>query len=256
MRSAARILVAVFGDPRRYFRALREAPTYLWNLLRFRRTHSAAPPSLRLSWRRLNPQLLDRRGSAGATDDHYFRQDLWAARRIFDAAPVLHVDVGSRIDGFVAHLLTFREVVVMDVRSLKLADSRLTFVRGDVRRLPFASGTVRSISSLHALEHVGLGRYGDEVDPLGTHTAAEEIARVLAPDGLAYVGLPIGRERVEFDAHRVFDPRRVAAMFDPLTVEEFSVIDDCAEFHENAQLDDFVDAYFACGLFVFRRERE
>ena len=65
-------------------------------------------------------------------------------------------------------------------------------------------------------EHIGLGRYGDPLDPLGTRKAAAELQRVLAPGGQLLFSLPVGRPRVEFNAHRVHDPHEVASWFDGL----------------------------------------
>ncbi len=49
---------------------------------------------------------------------HYFHQDLWAAKKIFKRRPMTHVDIGSRVDGFVAHLLVFMPVTAVDIRYL------------------------------------------------------------------------------------------------------------------------------------------
>ena len=115
----------------------------------------------------LEPVLTDHKAQAGISRGHYFHQDLWAARRIFKRAPARHLDVGSRVDGFVAHVLTFMPVSVIDIRPLESDVDGLSFVRGDATRLTQASTSVESLSSLHAVEHIGLGRYGDPLDPDG-----------------------------------------------------------------------------------------
>jgi len=56
--------------------------------------------------------LTDRFDPGGDASGHYFHQDLIVARRIFERDPRKHVDVGSRIDGFVAHLAVFRSCVI------------------------------------------------------------------------------------------------------------------------------------------------
>ena len=81
----------------------------------------------------------------------------------------------------------------------------LRFVQGDMCRLDgFETGSVDSLSCLHTIEHVGLGRYGDPIDPEGWVVAVRELARILAPGGRLYLGTPIGRERVCFNSERVF----------------------------------------------------
>ncbi len=64
------------------------------------------------------PCLDDRGSNAGSAKGHYFHQDLLVARRIYANAPKKHVDVGSRVDGFVAHVAAYREIEVLDVRPL------------------------------------------------------------------------------------------------------------------------------------------
>jgi SAM-dependent methyltransferase len=120
--------------------------------------------------------------------------------------------------------------------------------------LPFADRTVSSLTCLHTIEHVGLGRYGDLLDPSGTEKAAAELARVLAPDGALYVTLPIGRvTRTEFNGHRVHSVDHVLAMFDSLAVFDFAVVDDAGEFLPHQNPSDEWDLHYGLGLFAFGR---
>lgn len=169
----------------------------------------------------LYPCLFDRDEGAGSVDTHYFHQDLWIARHIHDAAPVDHVDIGSRLDGFLAHLLTFRRVTMIDVRPLPYAIDGLDFVEGNATDLSaIPDNSVVSLSCLHALEHFGLGRYGDPVDPSAHRKAAAEFARVLAPGGTLYVSVPCGAtNQLQFDAHRIFDPLHLISLFPSLTLD-------------------------------------
>ena len=172
------------------------------------------------------PCLFDRGDSAGSASGHYFHQDLWAARKVFDLGVRAHVDVGSRVDGFVV---------------------------GSVLELPFADRSQRSLSCLHVIEHVGLGRYGDPLDPQGTLKALAELQRVLAPGGDLLVGVPVGRERVCFNAHRVLAPTTVIATMSELTLREFSAVDDRGALVRDASPEHFAGADYACGLFHFTR---
>ncbi len=85
--------------------------------------------------RYLKPMLLDYANPAGVANGHYFFQDLWAAQKIFAARPERHFDIGSRIDGFVAHVLSFMPVSVMDIRPLTSNVPGLTFVQADATNL-------------------------------------------------------------------------------------------------------------------------
>ena len=200
------------------------------------------------------PMPADRLSSAGAARGHYFHQDLWFARRIRDANPAEHWDVGSRVDGFIAHLLVFRSVHVVDVRARDSHVEGLSFHRGDITSLPFPDQSLESLSSLHVVEHVGLGRYGDKVDPRGHLVALSELARVVAPGGTLYLGFPVGRQRVEFNAHRVLDPVDVLQPLAPLTLERFAAVNDAGDLVDPARPEDFRDANYACGLYVLRRQ--
>jgi hypothetical protein len=62
---------------------------------------------------------------------------------------------------------------------------------------------------LHAIEHFGLGRYGDQINHQGYNKGIQNMAKLLRSDGLFYLSTPIGKERVEFNANWVFDPRTI-----------------------------------------------
>lgn len=153
------------------------------------------------------PCLHDWYEEGGATTAEYFWQDLHVARKIFRANPQRHVDVGSRVDGFVAHVAAFREVQVFDIRPLSNLIPGVDFRQADVTHLSdIHFDYCDSLSCLHALEHFGLGRYGDPVDPQGYEAGLNNMAKMLQSGGVFYLSVPVGRARVEFNAHRVFDP--------------------------------------------------
>ena len=118
------------------------------------------------------PVLFERFAESGNVKGHYFHQDLYVAKRIFNACPKKHLDIGSRIDGFVAHLAVFREVEVLDIRPLTSSVQNISFRKADLMK--FQENLLNycdSISSLHAIEHFGLGRYGDKIDVQGDKKA-------------------------------------------------------------------------------------
>lgn len=251
LRSALRAATAVLGDPRHVVRAIRGLPRFVADAWRFTRSDAATPPNLRFRLANLYPRLGEWAQPAALLDVHYFYQDVWAARHVYLTAPRSHVDVGSRIDGLIAHLLTFREVEVVDLRPLTADVRGLHFISGSITRLPFAAGSRESVSSLHVVEHVGLGRYGDAVDPQGWLSALSELRRVLAPGGRLYLSVPVGRQRVEFNAHRVFDPKTIIGALADLRLVEFAAVDDDGRFVGAADPADFATARYACGMFLF-----
>lgn len=200
------LLSSQFGvDPRRFLRSLRGLPRFLRDWWQFRQGFTGV-----LVWM---PCLHDRYEEGGSTKSEYFWQDLLVARWIHEAKPQKHVDVGSRVDGFVAHVAGFREIEVFDIRLISTQIPGVVFRQADLMRNDRATNSTEgycdSLSCLHALEHFGLGRYGDPIDPEGHEKGIANMAVLLRPAGMFYLSVPIGRERVEFNANRVFDPRTI-----------------------------------------------
>jgi FkbM family methyltransferase len=203
----------------------------------------------------LNPQLHDRLPTT-PYDQHYFFQDTWAARRVADLRPARHVDVGSRID-LVAFLTAICPVTFVDIRPLEVELEDFESLAGSILDLPFADQTLASLSCLHVAEHIGLGRYGDPLDPHGTRKAAAELQRVLAVGGQLLFSGPVGRARTCFNAHRVHDPRVVVEEYFPeLELVEFSGVDDAGVFRRHRSVEEFVGASYACGMFRFVRPED
>lgn len=189
-------------------------------------------------------------------DAHYFYQGAWLARRLAGRKPLgLHVDVGSSVLT-VSVLSAFADTAFVDLRPLASTLSGLHSVAADIANLPFAARSLDSVSCLHVIEHIGLGRYGDAVDPDGSSKAAVELARLVAPGGRLYLSTPVGRERVCFNAHRVFAPDTIASMFTGLELVEFSCVDDSGRYREHIAPRTVTGFDYGCGLFVFERPAE
>lgn len=203
---------------------------------------------------KINPYLYSG-GEAGTASGIYFHQDLWAAKKVFEEDPESHLDVGSRIRGFIAHLLVFTEVEYVDIRPLESELDNLHFIQADATEMnDFSDDSLVSISSLNVAEHFGLGRYGDPIDPRGSVKFMRALQRVLAPEGKLYFSVPIGKERVEFNAHRVFSPDTVLDTFDELELISFAAIID-GDINTSVAPEDLgnkKDGY-NCGLFEFTK---
>lgn len=203
------------------------------------------------------PCLFDKSATSGI-DTHYFHQALWAFRHIKASGPARHVDIASDVN-FVGLLTAITEVTFVDIRPLYLSIPNYRCMEGSVTALPFETGSVASLSCLHVIEHVGLGRYGDPIDPLGSEKACREIARVMKTGGRAYVSVPTGRPRVQFNGQRVFAAAGVPAMFAPLALEAFSMVDARGVFRENVDLreadisESGAGLDYGLGMFVFTR---
>jgi hypothetical protein len=212
------------------------------------------PASFRIQIRDAFPILTDMGDSAGTASGHYFHQDLWAARKIFERRPAQHIDIGSRTDGFVAHLLVFMPVTVVDIRPLQSSLQGLTFFQDDATELSnMADDSVDSLSTLHAAEHFGLGRYTDPVDPFACFQFMSALQRVLAPGGRLYFSVPVGRERLEFNANRVFAPTTILNAFSGLELVSFAYVGDEGDLHTEADPLSMPASELACGLFEFTK---
>ncbi len=238
--------------PRTLLTSIAEMPGFVSNWLTYQKLNSI--PGLRLRLAEAFPILTDRHDSAGHAEGHYFHQDLWAARKIFQERPQSHIDIGSRVDGFIAHLLTFMPVTVLDIRPLVSEIDGLTYLQDDATSLSqLKDNSVSSLSSLHAAEHFGLGRYGDPIDPDACFKFMDALQRVLAPRGKLYFSVPVGRERVEFNAHRVFSPGTILRQFARLRLESYSCVGDDGSLYLNTDPAASTHSEMACGLFEFTK---
>jgi len=232
---------------------LRGVPSFMNDLQSFK--HANTDTAL---WpiENLSPCLRDRFEQSGSATGHYFHQDLLVARRVHARSPATHVDIGSRIDGFVAHVASFRTIEVFDIRTLAATIPNVTFTQCDITaHLPLRlQQCCDSLSCLHALEHFGLGRYGDPIDPHGHQIALANLARIVRPGGWFYLSVPIGPQRIEFNAHRVFGLPHLLDLVAPLfEVRAISYVDDQGDLHEDVGLDDrripdSFGCHYGCGI--------
>lgn len=244
-------------DIRVFLRSLRGLPIYLSDWLKFRKSFTGTM--------KIMPCLHDRYEEGGVTKSEYFWQDLLVARAIYAAKPVKHVDIGSRVDGFVAHVASYREIEVFDVRPISTDIPGVIFRQADLMNpaalLTAAEGRgyCDSLSCLHAIEHFGLGRYGDPINPQGYQRGIANMAQLLQPDGTFYLSTPIGQERVEFNANWVFDPRSIVrcAVAAGMTLQKLIVITSSKGAYDSA-IDDATLATltlpdYHLGLFIFTK---
>jgi SAM-dependent methyltransferase len=240
--------------PKKFYRALKGVKPIVRNYFKIKDQISKSDSSFKIE--KILPSLTDRFENAGSLPGHYFYLDLVVARKIFKDNPDKHVDVGSRIDGFAAHLASFRELEIFDIRDFKQTIPNIKFIRADLTSDNFDyKEYCDSLSSLHALEHFGLGRYGDRVDINGHLKGFENFYKMLKPGGKFYFAVPIGKQRIEFDSHRVFSIRYLLKMFSgKFNVHFFSYIDDNNNLFENVPLtkdnvENNFNCHYGCGIF-------
>jgi len=196
--------------------------------------------------------VLDEKVSFTPFDAHYFFQQIWVFKQILHNKPKEHVDVASTYE-LSGYLSTIVPTTFIDIRPIKSQLKNLTIKRGDILNLPYKNNSVKSLSCLHVVEHIGLGRYGDPIDPDGTKKACNELARVLSKSGKLYFSTPIGKNRVCFNAHHIHSPIEIMKFFGDLKLLEFSVVDDDGKFIQKTDTNKYRSANYACGMFTFTK---
>lgn len=206
-----------------------------------------------MSFRNLYPCLNDNTDSMGF-DFNYVYHPAWAARIISHLKPEFHVDVSSTLY-FPTIVSAFIPVKYYEFRKLDMNLDNLTTQQTDLLSLPFKDNSIHSISCMHTIEHIGLGRYGDPIDPNADIKAINELKRVLAPGGSLLFVSPIGKPRIFFNAHRVYAYRQIMDYFSDLTLQEFTLIPKGGKLIYHASEDLANKEDYGCGCFWFIKNK-
>ena len=166
--------------------------------------------------------------------------------------PAKHVDFGG-LTYFISIASAICPIDFYDIRSVQISLPSVTTGIADLTSLPFPDGSIKSLSCMHVMEHIGLGRYGDKVDVKGDLRAAAELKRVLAKGGQALIVLPVGNPKIGFNAHRIYSYEQVLEMFSGLTLKEFTLFDP-PQYIENANPSRVKGIAEGAGCFWFIKE--
>src|SRR2546423_10328582 len=177
--------------PRPTVRPSRASDPFRAEFDRFRTLTAASARRLPISWDERRPCLEDRTEHC-AFDRHYIYHTAWAARILATSRPARHVDISSSLY-FSAIASAFVPIDYYEYRPVNIHLPNLRAATADLHDLPFTDTSVASLSCMHVVEHIGLGRYGDDLDPDGDLKAIAELQRVLAPDGSLLFVVPVGR---------------------------------------------------------------
>ena len=183
---------------------------YIFQFIRFRAISKKANIDQDL---KISPILSDYAKEAGDSRSLYFLQDLSCSQYVLSKAPNRHIDIGSRLDGFVAQICASRPIEVMDIRPTETQIKNIYFTQADICKLkPELAESYDLVTSLHALEHIGLGRYGDPIDPNGFTKGLENCRRLARSQGEVLISLPIAstpKDTTEFNAQRIFSSKTI-----------------------------------------------
>lgn len=173
-------------------------PRYVWEYFKVARSFKGKIAFL--------PYLNDRNSAAGNFLHEYFIQDVFAAQLVHELNPIQVVDVGSRIDGYIGHLISFRRVELIDIRPVESSVKNLEFLQANFSdETSINANYTDFISCLHSIEHFGLGRYGDPIDLMAVQSALRNFYKILKPGGYFLLSTTFGNERIEFNKQWVFD---------------------------------------------------
>jgi SAM-dependent methyltransferase len=223
--------------------------TFLQDFLSLKRMQQRGNQRFPIQWRDRYP-ILDETTPRTAFDAHYIYHPAWAARIIANIHPGVHIDISSTL-AFCTMLSAFIPVKFYDYRPANVNLEGLASERADLLKLPFEDGSIASLSCMHVVEHVGLGRYGDPLDPDGDLKAISELKRVLRPGGNLLFVTPVGKPRIQFNAHRVYSYEQIAEYFSGFEIRQFALVDDMAQFTINPELRDVNQQKYGCGCWWF-----
>lgn len=209
-----------------------------------------------LGWKNRYP-CLDDNTEQTSFDRHYIYHTAWAARILSKTKPKKHVDISSSLY-FSSIVSAFIPIDFYDYRPPQLKLSNLTVDKANLLSLPFKDNSISSLSCMHTIEHVGLGRYGDPLDPEGDLKAIKELIRVLAPGGSFLFVVPIGRKaKIMFNAHRIYTYKQILKYFSQLKLKQFALIPEKAEdggLIINPSNEILTKQFYACGCFWFTKK--
>ena len=217
----------------------------------FRQFSKASDGRFELNWKEAVPYLGDKTTYTGF-DAHYIYHPAWAARVVKKINPAFHIDISSTLH-FCTQLSAFIPVRFYDYRPAMLELDNLTSEKADLTNLFLESNSVESLSCMHTVEHIGLGRYGDPIDPSADLKAINELKRVVKPGGSLLFVVPVGKARIIFNGHRIYNARSVENAFSGFKLEDFSLVTDDARFSQGADLKEADRQKYGCGCFWFKK---
>jgi len=225
-------------------------------LIQFNELEKKSTKRFELSEEDLMPCYWDASVNTGF-DRHYVFHTAWAARVVKKIAPTFHIDISSSLF-FSTIVSAFVPIKFYDYRPANIQIPGFESLKGDLMKLPFEDKSVNSISCLHTIEHIGLGRYGDPLDYDGDLKAIKELIRVVAENGNLLIVVPVGKNKIQFNAHRIYSYSQIINYFKELKLVEFSLLTDDeneSSWINNAAEDIANKQNYGCGCFWFRREK-
>ena len=204
-----------------------------------------------MEWRKKMP-IFGENTTTSSFDTHYVYHTAWAARLLAANKPIEHHDFASDIR-FATIASAFVKINFYDFRPLAVHLSGLRCMQADVTKTEIKEGSIESLSCMHVVEHIGLGRYGDQIDPFGDLKAIQELKRILAKGGNLYFVVPIGLPVIRFNAHRIYSYDMIVKLFKEYSLQNFSLVTDEGRFLDSPTVTDSDKQIYGCGCFWFQK---
>uniref|UniRef100_A0A914LZB9 DUF268 domain-containing protein n=1 Tax=Meloidogyne incognita TaxID=6306 RepID=A0A914LZB9_MELIC len=107
------------------------------------------------------------------------------------------------------------QIVTIDYQHIKIGHDSIMFLDAfdlvKAREIFFDSFDF--IVSYSSIEHSGLGRYGDPINPMGDIMEMQKLRCILKPRGIFFLGVPVGQDDVGYNCHRTYGRIRLPLMF-------------------------------------------
>lgn len=194
--------------------------------------------------------ILHEKGAEQYFDRHYVYHLAWAARKIKEIGPQTHIDISSSLH-FSTIVSAFVPVKFYDYRPADVVLSDLTSGQADLMKLDFPDNSLHSVSCMHTVEHIGLGRYGDPINPVADITAMKELQRVVAKGGNLLFVVPVGKPKVMFNSARTYSYEQIVGAFSELRLKEFTLLPDEGALIKDADKELVAKQVHGCGCFWF-----
>ena len=126
--------------------------------------------------------------------------------------------IGSETPWLEAMLLEYgaAHVSTLEFGEIQTSHPQLTTYTPQEFTLKFLQGTISPFDfafSYSSLEHDGLGRYGDVLNPIGDLQSMARMLSAVKPGGFMFFGVPCCEDALYWNAHRVYGPVRYSEMF-------------------------------------------
>jgi len=184
----------------------------------------------------LYPILLDKTYNTGV-DYHYFYQQLWCFNEIIANKPEQHIDIGSTYS-MSWYIASITKAVFVDIRPINIDINNLFTIKWDIINLPFKNNSIESLSCLHVIEHIWLWRYWDKLDVNWDIKWISELKRVLQKWWKLYFSTPIWKEKIQFNAHKIYHINTIIKYFNWLNLKKLNFVFDNWTVKYNADLND------------------